>query len=285
VGSYSYSTVAGRTNGNWNNEVGYGCLNAFAAIQSVYPTITGPSLVCTSGSTYTLNNLPSSDSVLWSCSSNLSYISASGVTAVFEANGSGSGQIWATIVSPECGNTTITLNVMASPGPISIDFDSPPGRFTAMIDGVPTATSYKWYCDGVLNSSTSTIARFTRQTDNCEHVYYVDVIAVVNTTCESSLRHAEVSEPPCNYYSIFPNPASFEISITQNTLTTTSAQSIKKPIKEVRIIDKFGRQALTQSFGDEVYEIKLNISNLQTGSYTIQINQGTDMEAYSVIKE
>lgn len=35
VGGYSYVTTSGRTNGTWNNEMGYGLLNAFAAVSQV----------------------------------------------------------------------------------------------------------------------------------------------------------------------------------------------------------------------------------------------------------
>jgi subtilisin family serine protease len=34
IGSYSYSTVSGRSNGTWNNEMGYGQINTFAAVSS-----------------------------------------------------------------------------------------------------------------------------------------------------------------------------------------------------------------------------------------------------------
>ncbi len=33
VGTYSYTTTAGRPNGTWNNEMGYGLINAYAAVQ------------------------------------------------------------------------------------------------------------------------------------------------------------------------------------------------------------------------------------------------------------
>lgn len=33
VGGYSYSTVSGRPNGTWNNEMGYGLVDAYAAVQ------------------------------------------------------------------------------------------------------------------------------------------------------------------------------------------------------------------------------------------------------------
>jgi len=44
VGSYSYSTTSGRDNGKWNNQTGYGCVNAYAAVKAACPTISGPPL-------------------------------------------------------------------------------------------------------------------------------------------------------------------------------------------------------------------------------------------------
>lgn len=35
VGNYSYSTTSNRSNGTWNNEMGYGLCNAFAAVSAV----------------------------------------------------------------------------------------------------------------------------------------------------------------------------------------------------------------------------------------------------------
>lgn len=72
VGSYNYSTVTGRTNGTWNNEVGYGCLNAYAAVQSIYPTISGPSQVCSSGTSVWVGNFPDGATITWDQSSNIS---------------------------------------------------------------------------------------------------------------------------------------------------------------------------------------------------------------------
>lgn len=61
VGAYTYTS--GRC-----NELGYGRVNAFAAVQSIYPAISGPSTVCTSGATFSIENLPSQvNSIIWSC--------------------------------------------------------------------------------------------------------------------------------------------------------------------------------------------------------------------------
>ena len=56
IGSYSYSTVSGHPFGTWNANMGYGLLDAEAAVREVYPQISGDNLVsCTGNKTYTLN--------------------------------------------------------------------------------------------------------------------------------------------------------------------------------------------------------------------------------------
>jgi len=37
TGGYTYSTTSGRANGTWNNQVGYGLVNAYAAVQAACP--------------------------------------------------------------------------------------------------------------------------------------------------------------------------------------------------------------------------------------------------------
>ena len=46
IGNYTYSTTSGRTNGTWNNEMGYGLVNAYAALKNI--DISGPDAVYTS---------------------------------------------------------------------------------------------------------------------------------------------------------------------------------------------------------------------------------------------
>jgi len=40
VGSYTYSTTSGRPNGTWNNQMGYGLVDAYAALNSICPVVT-----------------------------------------------------------------------------------------------------------------------------------------------------------------------------------------------------------------------------------------------------
>lgn len=68
VGNYNYANVQGRNNGTWDDEVGYGCINAFAALQSIFPTITGSDEICNS-EVFSISNLPANANVTWSVSS------------------------------------------------------------------------------------------------------------------------------------------------------------------------------------------------------------------------
>lgn len=51
----------------WNNETGYGLLNAYAAVKAVAPIISGSSVVCDSA-IYYVENLPDSAEVVWTLS-------------------------------------------------------------------------------------------------------------------------------------------------------------------------------------------------------------------------
>ncbi|MEW4923275.1 S8 family serine peptidase [Algibacter sp. 2305UL17-15] len=78
VGGYAYATTSGRNNGTWDDEMGYGLLNAHQAVlaaqATLAPTITidGPSTICHDGlEAFTLSGVPSGATVVWEHSSNL----------------------------------------------------------------------------------------------------------------------------------------------------------------------------------------------------------------------
>ncbi len=255
------------------------------------PSISGNKAVCSSGATFLVSNLPSECSLLWDKGPNLSLYSSSGNSATFKATGSSASWIKATINSG-CGTSSANYLVDAGspkPGPITIQFDAPPGRFTASIDGLVSATSYKWYLDGVLKfNALEDVVIFQRQIGNCGHVYYVDV-SLVNACGVSPIRHAEVSEPPCyKSFIIYPNPANSEISISQNEdlslLGSESIQSEITMIGSIKIIDNFGNTYYYEKYDSEIREAVVNISALQAGSYLIIINSETNKESYPFIK-
>ena len=66
----------------WNSEVGYGMLNTYAAVCTAKVSLTGPSIVCNSGS-FSISEIPTGASVSWSVSNNcLSIVSGQGTGSV-----------------------------------------------------------------------------------------------------------------------------------------------------------------------------------------------------------
>lgn len=68
VGSYSYTSQSGRLNGTWNYQMGYGLVDAYAAVLAAknrLPSIGGLDVLC-SAAMYGINNMPSTATVVWS---------------------------------------------------------------------------------------------------------------------------------------------------------------------------------------------------------------------------
>ena len=139
----------------------------------------------------------------------------------------------------------------------------------------------------LIRNTTSTNQVFNRQLDNCGHVYYVDV-EMVNGCGTSAISHTEVSENPCYYYMVYPNPAASEISITQSPEITSLSLAATSPkprnIKSIKIIDNNGITYMNKVYGKETPNASLNISALKIGTYQIIINEGEGQESHSFIK-
>jgi hypothetical protein len=69
-------------------------------------TLSGPTIVCSSGATYTVNNPSPGCAVSWEKSSNLNPPQVSGNTAFFSANGNGAGFVRA-ILTSGCGSVAL----------------------------------------------------------------------------------------------------------------------------------------------------------------------------------
>jgi len=113
IAGYTFnSNVAGQPNGTWNNEVGYGRVNASRAVAAaVGGPIDGPNLVCATG-TFSLPAPPPGSTVTWS-SSNSSGLSINPSTglATRQGNFNGSVTITATISAGVCGSVPINRKI------------------------------------------------------------------------------------------------------------------------------------------------------------------------------
>ncbi len=131
VGSYSYSTVSGRNNGTWNNQMGYGLLNAYAAVlKASGGNISGAGIVCASNTTFSLTGVTSGLNIDWDCSTSLltQVGDDNGSSFIVHANSSSTnGQGWISVkIITDCGDTiTRTKTVwVGSPGTFDVsDWD------------------------------------------------------------------------------------------------------------------------------------------------------------------
>jgi hypothetical protein len=75
VPNYDYSNGSSHPNGSWNNEVGYGRINAYNAVSETlnYAQILGENTGC-NNSTYNIVGIPNNVSVNWVVSSNLQIV-------------------------------------------------------------------------------------------------------------------------------------------------------------------------------------------------------------------
>ena len=106
-GKYFYYNHSSHPNGTWYNEVGHGLVNAYKAVYSVAPRISGPDQICDQA-TYTINNLPAGATITWGCigldgfNRVLFLVSGQGTpTAVFRKNFTGNHTIYADITVGE----------------------------------------------------------------------------------------------------------------------------------------------------------------------------------------
>ena len=110
IGNYTYTQGAGEQAGlTWNNEMGYGRLNAQAAVEAALPTITGPSLLCYNRTgNYSIDNLPAGANITWNASANLSILNGQGTIDITVESGTSTGESWveATLVFA-CGNVVL----------------------------------------------------------------------------------------------------------------------------------------------------------------------------------
>jgi hypothetical protein len=204
-------------------------VNYYMFSKSNPPYIQGPPEVCPGGSSFSVSNLRSGQTVIYTPSTNISK-TQTGNTCTLYSSSTGAGYLDATIHT-NCGDTVISRKPLdvgsPQPGNIYIEMDAPPRRFTATIQNeVASATSYDWYLDGVLNTTYHGFsAIFNRKSPYCGREYHLEVRA--NNGCGSSAKtHKLVFEPDCLYRLVLsPNPTVDESTVELFDESTTTLAS------------------------------------------------------------
>ena len=260
--------------------------NAWYAVgigsQPTQVTLSGSSYICTSNSTFTLENLPSGASVNWTHTNNLSYVSGQGtanytVSAVSNSIGVPD-TITATISSASCQDIIIQKEVYSSPDFSNFEIQVPASPvngnydFVVWASGLPAQiTNYNWTVSNgyiVSQDLNEIIIHPTSCTlDPRQRPVTINVSA--NNTCGSTSAYTSVPVD-CdggiiNPLSVQPNPANNYIDaeiINDDSEINNNELQIK--LFNYRSIPVYTGNSLQKSF-------RINTSHLPHGLYILQV--------------
>jgi C1A family cysteine protease len=274
-------------------------------ISSAYPeTITGNTVVCSSG-TYSVSNIPSGYTVSWTSASNLTLQSASGNSAVFSENGSGASWVQATLHGPAgsftlpqysvwiglFNSTVVTGTAAVCPNSLY--------TYTAQVPGGHTPSySYSWtYPSGWYNNG-QVQNMINLQTPMYNMTYGVVRVAVTNQ-CGTSGYSGGLTVYPgygCpHYFTIYPNPASNNITITMidNSTYSTDADTVIAKVNSnistsdvpinftIRIYNS--QSSLISSVKRTGTNFSVPLTNMRDGTYIVEVSDGKTSTTQTLI--
>lgn len=284
-GKFSGSWIGGGTDdtrlSNWLDPYNSGVITTNTTRS---PYISGATLVCASGSAFTVNNLPSGSTIEWNSGYFLSRVSSQGSNpCTFSSSGIGSTWISATINLAGGGTITLphfnvwsgvpALTSVSGPSPSYDDYGCTGYSYSFWTDPSRNALSqssyewavepsyFSWYFQSQYNDWATVVF-------NDPNEYYQVRVRASNTCGTSSWRSKMVSITDCYKFLLYPNPASGEV-----TISLTVAESVKKeevPSKIlVRITDNSGITYYSGTKGGDSFTIP--VSNLKDGNYIVSI--------------
>jgi len=254
-----------------------------------YIPINGSNFVCSSENYSTLNI----QGATYNWTGNNVSVSGSGSTTTATKISNGSSTISSQISSPY-SNTTISANKSIWSGlpsnptisAIQTSGDGEPTTYKFIANG-NGVNFYNWYVNNILKSSNN-------YPNNLFHWYFpANVTKTIecktSNTCGTSTFSNSITitgEYKWGHnYSIYPNPANSEITISQIEIKELYSNEVKPIfIKSIEIVDKFGVTLFVKRIESGTKEASINISNLPNGIYLIKINEGIETENYTILK-
>jgi len=267
---------------NWldPNNTGVAVLNA---IRIQY--ITGPSIVCTSNSTFTLHDRPSGTTVNWTKSSNLSYVSGQSTdnyTVKATPSAAGPGWVQATI-SGDCGDVTIRYNIdwVGKPSPSIIGLSELECGFPVWYfinsESIHWGDFY-WSTDYMLRIIGTTTGHKAK-IEGLEEGYG-QIFCEVTNTCGSA-ENRLVVWIECWGFKMSPNPADdyFELIIEKDETKLT--ESKYPDLYEVSIYNS--TKVLVYQKTTKEPTLRINTRNLVNGTYYVNITLGEKTKVKQLI--
>jgi hypothetical protein len=248
------------------------------------PTISGPSLICTSG-TFTVNNLPPGTTVSWDESANLTEDPQN--PGIFSANGSGEGWVEATLTNG-CGEITLSRKEVWAGAPLQ-PYDiwftpSTPCLGQIVIaqaranNPAISGTTYEWRgtYDYDCQYPACSEVHFTTISGPLPYGSYVRVKAT--NTCGSSAEYSEYlwvqdcggGLPPLPAIVITPNPATGETLLSIETSPEETGFDIDEEWGlEIYNSSQMLKEKKTKLKGNEY---RFNTSGWKDGVYMVRVN-------------
>jgi subtilisin family serine protease len=299
VGSYSYNQTA--PNGTKSTEMGYGRVNArnavVAAFQSSQP-ITGPTILCSSNTNYTLVGAPQNASINWSFSPSNRVVTSSGTGTTATLRGTsctniGNGRLTFSINQP--GMTWQVYKDIIVNGPdysdVTLDIFTSAGEPVPKYGGswqLCQDTHYHIYLVNNSGCSTSNYSWILPQgwTKNWDNQNMVSIytgsswggnfVVKAQTCCTNcgsgiTIHSSYLSSSSCypGLFMIYPNPADSYVYIDFDKDKSDGRGINQKTEYNLILTDNMG----VMKYADKIYEFphRINTSNLSNGVYIIRV--------------
>lgn len=266
---------------------------AFVSISRPAPTLTiapvTQDAICSGNASFTISGMPSGSSVQWSVSNTTQASIASGGTSstvTVSRIGTANTVITLTATVTHCVFTyTATQRISLgkpAPSPINVLLvDRELGRIQVESEPpIPGATDYRWYKDGVLQSTYHwTFAQIPISRTAC-NVGYGITVTQTNSCGTSPSTYKSVYVPCNNTYSVSPNPASENITVSPDD--TENLSLMATTFDELRLYDFQGTLKKYQKF-NKATTATMNTKGLKSGTYIIEIINGNYKERHQIL--
>ncbi len=284
--------------------------------------ISGPSSVCTSGSTLALTTVPPNSTITWQATpSNLFAVSSgTGSSATLTAAKSGSGTLTFTINTP-CGTPVQVSKTFwvgkpslaatySNGGLVRYTWPGDPLYYNSVsnliekeVKMVPSGASGSWQriaanpTNTDWSASGNTLTFYFFQGGQTATFRYTASNTCGSISQDYSFKSTGSSGGGCSQYSVSPNPSNVSVNIAAPLpnipapcpgSTAASTELVEQAgsnlsIQSIRLYDSDGQLRQFKEFATGTKSVELNISDLRKGVYILNVSDGLYTETHRVI--
>jgi len=300
VGGYSYSTWL--ANGSWNNEMGYGRINALQAVTKALESINiaGVDYFCAGSSVFSVPNM-TNQTVTWSIAGSSATLSCTNCNqTTLTKIGTVPVTLTATI-SKACKSTSISKLIYVGSAPVNLT--SAQGgcnngfqTWTLTAGPAANASNWSWTVDYLSPGSSINLSSSIGPATYAEvkgggtvKVTYTDVCGTagsngmtVYSICPTGLS--------ANSFTVFPNPAGSNVTIVPISINASKevgssykksgeiSKSLAGKIHSIKVIDMTGKiRKVFQYPTGGLNKATIDVNELLPGVYLIEIFDGKNV--------